>query len=127
MHLTELYDVIDKWLEDYQTSEDIVIYELAGDWHVGGFDADAGLTGRKLAVDNYGPRIPVGGGAFSGKDPSKVDRSAAYAARQVAVHYLHARQAFDEVFCTNYYAIGIAQPLEQTVIIDGVAEQIEGI
>ena len=49
----------------------------AGDWAVGGFDADAGLTGRKLAVDTYGPSVPVGGGAFSGKDPSKVDRSAA--------------------------------------------------
>ena len=122
----ELYDAIDKWLENYQTSEDSVIYaNPAGDWHVGGFDADAGLTGRKLAVDNYGPRIPVGGGAFSGKDPSKVDRSAAYAARQVAVHYLHAKQA-DEVFVRIAYAIGIAQPLEQTVVVDGVAEQIEG-
>ena len=50
----------------------------AGDWHIGGFDADTGLTGRKLVVDNYGPQIPIGGGCFSGKDPSKVDRSAAY-------------------------------------------------
>ncbi|RYX78407.1 methionine adenosyltransferase [bacterium] len=122
----ELYAAIDGWLDGYETSQDIVIYaNPAGDWHVGGFDADAGLTGRKLAVDNYGPRIPVGGGAFSGKDPSKVDRSAAYAARQVAVHYLHERQA-DEVFVRIAYAIGIAQPLEQTVIIDGVAERIEG-
>jgi S-adenosylmethionine synthetase len=46
----------------------------AGDWDQGGFDADAGLTGRKLAVDNYCPRVPIGGGEFSGKDPSKVDR-----------------------------------------------------
>ncbi|OGL21516.1 hypothetical protein A2707_05780 [Candidatus Saccharibacteria bacterium RIFCSPHIGHO2_01_FULL_45_15] len=122
----ELHAAIDEWLDSYQTADDIVIYaNPAGDWQVGGFDADAGLTGRKLAVDNYGPRIPVGGGAFSGKDPSKVDRSAAYAARQVAVHYLHARQA-DEVFVRIAYAIGIAQPLEQTVIIDGVAEQITG-
>lgn len=122
----ELHTAVEEWLDDYETSEDIVIYaNPAGDWQVGGFDADAGLTGRKLAVDNYGPRIPVGGGAFSGKDPSKVDRSAAYAARQVAVHYLHVRQA-DEVFVRIAYAIGIAQPLEQTVIVDGVAERIEG-
>src|SRR5690606_26723818 len=46
----------------------------AGDWNQGGFDADAGLTGRKIIIDNYGPEIAVGGGAFSGKDPSKVDR-----------------------------------------------------
>ena len=46
----------------------------AGDWQIGGFAADAGLTGRKLAVDNYGPRIPLGGGAFSGKNATKVDR-----------------------------------------------------
>src|SRR5690606_4744866 len=50
----------------------------AGDWDQGGFDADTGLTGRKLAVDNYGPQIPIGGGAFSGKDATKVDRSGAY-------------------------------------------------
>src|SRR3989344_4717816 len=122
----ELHAAIDEWLDSSDLADDIVIYaNPAGDWQVGGFDADAGLTGRKLAVDNYGPRIPVGGGAFSGKDPSKVDRSAAYAARQVAVHYLHARQA-DEVFVRIAYAIGVAQPLEQTVIIDGVAEQITG-
>ena len=60
----------------------------AGDWNQGGFDADTGLTGRKLIVDNYGPRIAIGGGCYSGKDPSKVDRSAAYMARRIAVDYL---------------------------------------
>ena len=97
----------------------------AGDWHQGGFEADTGLTGRKLIVDNYGPRIPIGGGAFSGKDPSKVDRSAAYMARCVAVDYLKNRQA-NEVFVRLAYAIGHADPLEQTVIIDGVHEKITG-
>lgn len=97
----------------------------AGDWQVGGFDADAGLTGRKLAVDNYGPRIPIGGGAFSGKDPSKVDRSAAYIARKIAVEYLQQRQA-REVFVRLAYAIGHDQPLEATVIIDGVQEVVQG-
>lgn len=97
----------------------------AGDWNQGGFDADTGLTGRKLIVDNYGPRIPIGGGAFSGKDPSKVDRSAAYMARRVAVDYLQKRQA-QEVFVRLAYAIGYAEPLERTVIIDGKPELIEG-
>lgn len=97
----------------------------AGDWEIGGFDADAGLTGRKLAVDNYGPRIPVGGGAFSGKDPSKVDRSAAYMARKIAIDYLNDRNA-KEVYVRLAYAIGVAEPMEVTVVIDGVAEQVEG-
>lgn len=97
----------------------------AGDWHQGGFEADTGLTGRKLIVDNYGPRIPIGGGAFSGKDPSKVDRSAAYMARRVAVDYLKKHHAH-EVFVRLAYAIGYSDPLEQTVVIDGRTEQIQG-
>jgi len=97
----------------------------AGDWSIGGFDADAGLTGRKLIVDNYGPRIPIGGGAFSGKDPSKVDRSAAYVARKVAIDYLRARNA-KEVYVYLAYAIGFDQPLEATVVVDGQEEIIEG-
>lgn len=98
----------------------------AGDWNQGGFDADAGLTGRKLAVDSYGPRIPLGGGAFSGKDPSKVDRSAAYMARRVAVDYLRQRPNANEVYARIAYAIGVAEPLEATVTIDGVDEPIVG-
>lgn len=97
----------------------------AGDWHVGGFDADAGLTGRKLVIDNYGPRIPIGGGAFSGKDPSKVDRSAAYIARKIAIDYLRRLQAH-EVYVFLAYAIGYDQPLEATVIVDGTEQTIEG-
>jgi len=97
----------------------------AGDWQQGGFDADAGLTGRKLVVDNYGPRIPVGGGAFSGKDPSKVDRSGAYIARKIAIDYLKKHGA-KEVFCHIAYAIGEAQPLEATVTVDGVQHAVEG-
>lgn len=97
----------------------------AGDWHVGGFDADTGLTGRKLVIDNYGPHIPIGGGCFSGKDPSKVDRSAAYAARKIAIDYLRKGNA-KEVFVELAYAIGYADPLEATVTIDGVQEVVEG-
>lgn len=97
----------------------------AGDWQVGGFEADAGLTGRKLAVDNYGPSIPVGGGAFSGKDPSKVDRSAAYMARKIAVDYLARFQA-KQVYVTLAYAIGYAQPLQAVAIVDGQQKAVEG-
>lgn len=96
-----------------------------GDWAIGGFDADAGLTGRKLIVDNYGPRVPIGGGAFSGKDPSKVDRSAAYAARKVAVDHLK-REGAHEVFVYLAYAIGHDKPLEATVVIDGNEQKISG-
>jgi S-adenosylmethionine synthetase len=97
----------------------------AGDWNIGGFDADAGLTGRKLAVDNYGPRVPLGGGAFSGKDASKVDRSGAYMARKIAVDYLQKRHA-KEVYVYLAYAIGYPEPVEATVIIDGQQERVGG-
>lgn len=97
----------------------------AGDWNQGGFDADTGLTGRKLIVDNYGPRVAIGGGCYSGKDPSKVDRSAAYMARRIAVDYLRERKAH-EVLVRLAYAIGYAEPLEKTVIIDGKPEEIKG-
>lgn len=90
----------------------------AGDWKQGGFDADAGVTGRKLAVDNYGPRVPLGGGAFSGKDATKVDRSAAYMARYIAVDLLKKKKA-EEVFVELSYAIGYDQPIQATATIDG--------
>ena len=97
----------------------------AGDWKIGGLDADAGLTGRKIAVDNYGPRVPIGGGAFSGKDATKVDRSAAYMARRVAVDLLEANPKAKEVTVTLAYAIGFDQPLQATAVIDGVKKQIK--
>lgn len=91
----------------------------AGDWKQGGFDADTGLTGRKLMVDNYGPRVAVGGGAFSGKDATKVDRSGAYMARKLAVKLL---KEFDakEIYVYLAYAIGRKDPLQATVIVDGI-------
>lgn len=122
----ELEKRVKNWLEQKDIKGEIELHiNPAGDWQQGGFDADAGLTGRKLIVDNYGPRIAIGGGAFSGKDPSKVDRSAAYMARKIAVDYLKKRDA-REVFVRLAYAIGYDQPLEQSVIIDGVHEVITG-
>ena len=97
----------------------------AGDWQIGGFEADAGLTGRKLIVDNYGPRIPIGGGAYSGKDATKVDRSAAYMARKIAVDYVQRFQA-NEVLVRLAYAIGYDQPVEATAIVDGANKAIDG-
>jgi len=98
----------------------------AGDWNIGGFTADAGLTGRKLAVDNYGPRVPIGGGAFSGKDATKVDRSAAYMGRRIAVDILEERPEVQEVMVQLAYAIGYNQPLQATAIVDGKHEFIKG-
>ncbi|MCX6737077.1 MAG: methionine adenosyltransferase domain-containing protein, partial [Candidatus Parcubacteria bacterium] len=65
----------------------------AGEWTQGGFDSDTGLSGRKLIIDNYGPEISIGGGSFSGKDYTKVDRSGAYMARKIAVDLLKKNKA----------------------------------
>ena len=98
---------------------------VAGDWSMGGFDADAGLTGRKIVVDAYGPRVPVGGGAFSGKDHTKVDRSGAYMARKIAKEILKERNA-GEVLVKLAYVIGKADPVKAAAIIDGVEEELSG-
>ena len=98
----------------------------AGDWTQGGFDADAGLTGRKIIVDNYGPEVAVGGGAFSGKDPSKVDRSGAYMARRIAVDYLENKPEANIVLVKLAYAIGHPEALMAVAIVDGVPEDVKG-
>jgi S-adenosylmethionine synthetase len=89
-----------------------------GSFEVGGFDSDSGCTGRKIVVDAYGSRVPVGGGAFSGKDPSKVDRTGAYMARWVAIQLLH-RHGAKEVLVKLGYVIGKAEPLLKEAYIDG--------
>ncbi len=94
----------------------------AGDWHQGGFDADTGLSGRKIIIDNYGPQIPVGGGSFSGKDYTKVDRSGAYMARKIACDYV--RKGAHEVFVSLAYAIGVAEPVMAVALVDGKEETI---
>jgi len=81
-----------------------------GNFVIGGPHGDTGLTGRKIIVDTYGGRGAHGGGAFSGKDPSKVDRSAAYAARWIAKHLVAAGVAH-EVLVQVSYAIGVAEPV----------------
>ncbi len=95
-----------------------------GSWSIGGFAADTGLTGRKIVVDAYGPKVPVGGGAFSGKDATKVDRSAAYMARKVAADYV--RRGAREAMAFLAYAIGQAEPVAAVVRIDGREEPVVG-
>ena len=122
-------ELIKLTMEYFQDFPQYSIEELhcnpAGDWNIGGFTADAGLTGRKLAVDNYGPRVPLGGGAFSGKDSTKVDRSAAYMARRIAVDILEDRTA-QEVIVQLAYAIGYNEPLQASAVVDGHHEFIKG-
>ncbi|MBD5325871.1 MAG: methionine adenosyltransferase [Bacteroides sp.] len=92
-----------------------------GKFVIGGPHGDAGLTGRKIIVDTYGGRGAHGGGAFSGKDPSKVDRSAAYAARHIARNLVAAGVA-DEVLVQVAYAIGVARPVSLCVNTFGTAK-----
>jgi S-adenosylmethionine synthetase len=89
-----------------------------GNFVIGGPDGDCGLTGRKIIVDTYGGAAPHGGGAFSGKDPTKVDRSAAYVARYLAKNVVAAGLA-DRCTIQLSYAIGVAKPLSVYVDTDG--------
>ena len=123
----KLQQLVMEYFEDYpEYFIEALHCNPAGDWNIGGFTADAGLTGRKLAVDNYGPRVPLGGGAFSGKDSTKVDRSAAYMGRRIAVDILEQRPEVQEVMVQLAYAIGYDQPLQATAIVDGEHEFIKG-
>ncbi len=92
-----------------------------GTFVIGGPDGDAGLTGRKIIVDTYGGAAPHGGGAFSGKDPTKVDRSAAYAARYLAKNIVAAGLA-DKCTLQVSYAIGVAKPLSIYVDFHGTGK-----
>jgi len=98
-----------------------------GQFIIGGPDGDTGLTGRKIIVDTYGGAAPHGGGAFSGKDPSKVDRSAAYAARYVAKNVVASKIA-DKCLIQLAYAIGVSKPLSIYVdLFDGDEEKLKHV
>ncbi len=107
--------------EDWMCEEPEFYVNPTGRFVVGGPDSDAGLTGRKIIVDTYGGSAPHGGGAFSGKDPTKVDRSAAYAARYVAKNVVAAGLAQS---CTIQvaYAIGVSKPLSVYIDTNGTGQ-----
>lgn len=125
----DLLTLVKKILTEELPAENLAEIEYlinpAGEWQNGGFDADTGLSGRKLVIDNYGPEIPIGGGSFSGKDYTKVDRSGAYMARKIAVDILKARDA-NEVYVKLAYAIGKSEPVMSVATVDGKEENISG-
>ncbi|WDR02124.1 methionine adenosyltransferase [Devosia algicola] len=107
--------------EGWVSEETVWHVNPTGKFVVGGPDGDAGLTGRKIIVDTYGGAAPHGGGAFSGKDPTKVDRSAAYAARYLAKNVVAAGLA-DRATIQLSYAIGVSQPLSIYVDLHGTGK-----
>ncbi|WP_022727724.1 methionine adenosyltransferase [Fodinicurvata sediminis] len=106
--------------EGWMCPEDEFYVNPTGRFVIGGPDGDCGLTGRKIIVDTYGGAAPHGGGAFSGKDPTKVDRSAAYAARYLAKNVVAAGLA-DRCLLQLSYAIGVSRPLSVYIHTDGTA------
>jgi S-adenosylmethionine synthetase len=111
-----------KFLEGF--NEDEFYVNPTGNFVIGGPDGDCGLTGRKIIVDTYGGAAPHGGGAFSGKDPTKVDRSAAYASRYIAKNIVASKIA-DKCLIQLAYAIGVSKPLSIYVdLFDGDLEKI---
>jgi len=118
--------VINAIPENWMCPEDEFYVNPTGRFVIGGPDGDAGLTGRKIIVDTYGGAAPHGGGAFSGKDPSKVDRSAAYAARYLAKNVVAAGYA-DKCTIQLAYAIGVAKPLSVYVDMHGTGSISESI
>ncbi len=112
--LVELKNNLQEMIANYVDGKYKFDLNPSGSFVKGGPAGDTGLTGRKIVVDAYGPTIPVGGGAFSGKDPSKVDRSGAYAARHLAKNIV-AHGLADRCLVRVAYAIGKAEPYELTV------------
>jgi S-adenosylmethionine synthetase len=113
--------VLDVLPEGWMCPENEFYVNPTGRFVIGGPDSDAGLTGRKIIVDTYGGAAPHGGGAFSGKDPTKVDRSAAYVARYVAKNVVAAGLA-DECTIQVAYAIGVSKPLSVLINTNGTAQ-----
>lgn len=110
----------DTQIADLITNDIKLFINPTGKFVIGGPHGDTGLTGRKIIVDTYGGRASHGGGAFSGKDPSKVDRSAAYAARHIAKNMV-AAGVCDEILVQMSYAIGVAEPINIYVNTKGTS------
>ena len=125
IHKDMIEEVIKYVIPSDMLSDDTIFHiNPTGKFVIGGPQGDAGLTGRKIIVDTYGGSCPHGGGAFSGKDPTKVDRSAAYAARYVAKN-LVAAGACDRVTIQIAYAIGVVQPVSIMVDTHNTAKVAE--
>lgn len=114
INMEELSEDINNLIQNFINEDFNLDLNPSGSFTKGGPAGDTGLTGRKIVVDAYGPTIPVGGGAFSGKDPSKVDRSGAYAARHLAKNIV-AHELASKCLVRVAYAIGKAEPYEITV------------
>jgi S-adenosylmethionine synthetase len=112
--------------EGWLPPDDEFYVNPTGNFVIGGPDGDCGLTGRKIIVDTYGGAAPHGGGAFSGKDPTKVDRSAAYACRYLAKNVVAAGLA-DRCTLQVSYAIGVSQPLSLYVELHGTDKDIDQV
>ncbi len=110
----------------WMPAEDEFYVNPTGNFVIGGPDGDCGLTGRKIIVDTYGGAAPHGGGAFSGKDPTKVDRSAAYACRYLAKNVVAAGLA-ERCTLQISYAIGVSHPLSVYVELHGTGRDVEEV
>jgi S-adenosylmethionine synthetase len=108
----------------WMPAENEIYVNPTGNFVIGGPDGDCGLTGRKIIVDTYGGAAPHGGGAFSGKDPTKVDRSAAYVCRYLAKNVVAAGLA-DKCTLQLSYAIGVSHPLSLYVDLHGTGADID--
>lgn len=129
LELPQIREIVKKYIaaslpKDWMPKDDDILINPTGRFVIGGPDGDTGLTGRKIIVDNYGGYAPHGGGAFSGKDPTKVDRSAAYMLRYIAKNIVAAGVA-DECLLQISYAIGIAEPLSLFIDCKGTAKTDE--
>lgn len=117
---------IKKIIDDNSIQYESLIVNPGGPWTIGGPTADCGLTGRKIVCDSYGGFIPVGGGAFSGKDPTKVDRSASYMARHIALRTLEKFPQYKTCEIRLAYGIGIPQPVSVAInVTPQFADMIE--
>ena len=115
----------EKYINDLDSKE--IYINPTGQFIIGGPDGDTGLTGRKIIVDTYGGAAPHGGGAFSGKDPTKVDRSAAYAARYLAKNIVAAGVS-EQCLIQLAYAIGVSKPLSIFIkLAEGDENKIENV
>lgn len=129
LELPAIREIVKKYIEKslpggWMPDDSDILINPTGRFVIGGPDGDTGLTGRKIIVDNYGGYAPHGGGAFSGKDPTKVDRSAAYILRYLAKNIVASGIA-DECLLQISYAIGIAEPLSLFIDCKGTGKADE--